>query len=316
MFPQTTDNERNGTAGKAKDNSRLGALLADQLSFLGSSTSARSTLLMGLMFLAGIGWIMMKGRETKTYRPDETNADKELLISGWLAETKKNAAAEKFLSDSRISELSLGVDEVRQKQIPVDDLSKNPYAALHFPEEIYPLMINQWRVAKVEIAQEKNSRRQILETVMEKDQFAEANPPDTRSPKVIQAIEVNRNAMVEDLARIQAREQVMAQSGLDAIFKMKTLLADARNDGESNGYEQQQEELANNLAKEEAEKELAESVERLKLQSILWGEVASAMISGQLVDEGQTVEGWAVVKIHNTEVVLQRQNQRCVLKIR
>ncbi|HDY65658.1 MAG TPA: hypothetical protein ENH84_05455 [Phycisphaerae bacterium] len=122
--------------------------------------------------------------------------------------------------------------------------------------------------------------------------------------------------MIEDLARIQAQGDAMAQHKVEAMSKMRTLLADARKGGVLDDTKRKEGELANNLAEEEAGKKLAESVERLELQSILRGDVASAMISGQLVDEGQTVDGWAVVEIHNTEVVLQKQNQRHVLKIR
>ena len=316
MFPQTSDNNRHGAAGEAKDKSHLGAFVAGWLSFLGSNASARSTVLMVVMFLVGAGWVMMKSKETRVYRPDETNVEKELLVSSWLMETKKNAAAEKHLSDFRGKEFLLAIDDVRQKQIPVDELSKNPYAFLHFPEEIYPIMINQWESTKSEIGQKRESRRQVIETLMEKEQFAEANPPDGRSSKVTQAIRVNRNAMIEDLAWIQAQGDAMAQCEIEAMSKMRTLLADARNGGVLDDTKQKEGELANNLAEEEAGKKLAESVERLELQSILRGDVASAMISGQLVDEGQTVDGWAVVEIHNTEVVLQKQNQRHVLKIR
>ena len=122
--------------------------------------------------------------------------------------------------------------------------------------------------------------------------------------------------MIEYLARTEAQEEARGRYEVEAAAKMKSLLADAR-DGMSDSARRRGEGLARKLAEEEARKKMAQSVGRLELQSILQGDVnSSAVISGQLVDEGQTVDGWAVVEIHNTEVVLQKQNYKHVLKIR
>jgi len=58
-------------------------------------------------------------------------------------------------------------------------------------------------------------------------------------------------------------------------------------------------------------------VDQLHLQSILKGrDGAVAMISNNLLREGQTIEGWKVVKIQPREVILSGNGRRYVLKMR
>ena len=268
-------------------------------------------MLLGAMFLLGAGWIAMKSGGTKVYRPDEQSLQNELLVNAWLADAKKNTAARER-DDYRSTVVSLAIDDVRQKQVPVAELSKNPYAFLHFPKELYPLMIDRWRNVKGKIGRDKDLHSAVLTMLLEKEQFAKASQRGKQLPKTHLA---TQNAMIEYLARTQAQEEARGRYEVEAAAKMKFLLADAR-DGMSDSAKQGKQGLARKLVEEEARKKVARSAGRLELQSILQGDDASAVISGQLVDQGQTVGGWAVVEIHNTEVVLQKQNYKHVLKIR
>ena len=58
------------------------------------------------------------------------------------------------------------------------------------------------------------------------------------------------------------------------------------------------------------------AVERLQLQSILKGPNGSvAMISNNLLTEGQMIEGWKIVKIQPREVILSGNGRQYVLKM-
>ena len=66
-----------------------------------------------------------------------------------------------------------------------------------------------------------------------------------------------------------------------------------------------------------AEAQAMESVNKLQLQSILMGSHgATAMISNNLLTEGQTIVGWKVSEIRSREVILTRGNKTYVLKMR
>jgi len=66
-----------------------------------------------------------------------------------------------------------------------------------------------------------------------------------------------------------------------------------------------------------AEAQAMESVSKLQLQSILMGSHgATAMISNNLLTEGQAIVGWKVSKIRTREVILTRGNKTYVLKMR
>ncbi|MCK5557660.1 MAG: hypothetical protein KAJ01_04745, partial [Candidatus Hydrogenedentes bacterium] len=170
MPTQAPDTDRSGTTPQAKGNSRSGTF-ADQLSALRSKVPY-NTMLLGVMFLLGAGWIAMKSGETKVYRPDEQSLQNKLLVNTWLADAKKNTAA-RGRDDYRSTVVSLAIDDVRQKQVPVAELSKNPYAFLHFPKELYPLMIDRWRNVKNKIGRDKELHSELLTMLLEKEQFAE-----------------------------------------------------------------------------------------------------------------------------------------------
>lgn len=56
-------------------------------------------------------------------------------------------------------------------------------------------------------------------------------------------------------------------------------------------------------------------IDGLRLQSVLLGNPASAMISGSMVNEGQTIQGWKIVKIEAGRVVLQWKDRQYVLRM-
>jgi hypothetical protein len=56
-------------------------------------------------------------------------------------------------------------------------------------------------------------------------------------------------------------------------------------------------------------------IDGLRLQSVLLGNPASAMISGSMVNEGQTLQGWKIVKIEASRVVLQWKDRQYVLRM-
>ena len=65
-----------------------------------------------------------------------------------------------------------------------------------------------------------------------------------------------------------------------------------------------------------AQSEALDAVRRLRLQSVMAGpRGATAMVSNNLLAEGQSINGWTVVKIKPTEVVLQWNDQQYVLKM-
>ncbi len=55
-------------------------------------------------------------------------------------------------------------------------------------------------------------------------------------------------------------------------------------------------------------------VDHLRLEAILMGASPSAMISGQLLTEGQMIDKWRVIEISPGRVVLQWQDRKHVLK--
>jgi hypothetical protein len=60
-----------------------------------------------------------------------------------------------------------------------------------------------------------------------------------------------------------------------------------------------------------------ESVKTMELQSVLMGaHGAVAVISNNMLTEGQTFQGWTVVKIHPKEVLLTWREQKRVLKMK
>lgn len=58
----------------------------------------------------------------------------------------------------------------------------------------------------------------------------------------------------------------------------------------------------------------APPVEHLRLEAVLMGTTPSAMISGQLLSEGQMIDKWRVIEIAPSRVVLQWQDRKYVLK--
>jgi len=70
---------------------------------------------------------------------------------------------------------------------------------------------------------------------------------------------------------------------------------------------------------DEGAKELSEAmvaVRDLRLQSVLIGKSgATAIISNNLLSEGQTIQGWTVSKIQAREVLLVWKDQKFVLKM-
>ncbi|HAU36609.1 MAG TPA: hypothetical protein DCX07_02690 [Phycisphaerales bacterium] len=68
--------------------------------------------------------------------------------------------------------------------------------------------------------------------------------------------------------------------------------------------------------KDLAQEQAMEAVRQLTLQSVLVGSHgATAMVSNNLLTEGQTISGWKVEKIRPDEVVLTWKNQKHVLRI-
>lgn len=62
--------------------------------------------------------------------------------------------------------------------------------------------------------------------------------------------------------------------------------------------------------------EAMKDVEQLRLQSVLTGSHgAMAMISNNLLTEGQTIKGWTVVEIHPRHVILKWNERQYVLKM-
>jgi len=61
--------------------------------------------------------------------------------------------------------------------------------------------------------------------------------------------------------------------------------------------------------------EPAPKIDDLQLQSIMVGGNSCAMISGNLVTDGQCIRGWTVVEIKDDRVILQWKDQKCVLKM-
>ncbi|HDY65042.1 MAG TPA: hypothetical protein ENH84_02260, partial [Phycisphaerae bacterium] len=266
MPTQAPDTDPSETTPQAKENSRSGAF-ADQFSILRSKTS-RNTMLLGVMFLLGAGWIAMKSGKTKVYSPDEQSLQNELLVNTWLADAKKNPASSKGRDDYRSTVVSLTIGDVRRKQVPVAELSKNPYAFLHFPKDLYPLMIDRWKNVKDKIGREKALYLEVLTMLLEKEQFAKTSKQGGELPKTHL---VTQNSMIEYLAKTQAQEEAWGRYEVYAADKMKLLLADAR-DGMSDSAKQGKQGLARKLAEEEAWKEIVRSAERLELQSILQGD--------------------------------------------
>ncbi|HOF19416.1 MAG TPA: hypothetical protein PK082_10945, partial [Phycisphaerae bacterium] len=68
--------------------------------------------------------------------------------------------------------------------------------------------------------------------------------------------------------------------------------------------------------KDLAQEQALDAVRQLTLQSVLVGtHGATAMVSNNLLTEGQTISGWKVEKIRPDEVVLTWKNQKHVLRI-
>jgi len=60
----------------------------------------------------------------------------------------------------------------------------------------------------------------------------------------------------------------------------------------------------------------SDAVKQLRLQSVLKGPTESvAMVSNNLLTEGQLINGWTVKKIESNRVILERQNQVHVLEM-
>lgn len=59
----------------------------------------------------------------------------------------------------------------------------------------------------------------------------------------------------------------------------------------------------------------APPLEGIRLQSVLLGNPASAMISGNMVNEGQTLRGWKVEKILRDRVILRWNDQQYILRM-
>lgn len=67
---------------------------------------------------------------------------------------------------------------------------------------------------------------------------------------------------------------------------------------------------------EKAEAEALEDVKMLQLQSILTGaNGATAMISNNLLTEGQKIQGWTVTKIEADRVILQFKERQHILRL-
>lgn len=131
-----------------------------------------------------------------------------------------------------------------------------------------------------------------------------------------------KTATVVDTFYYEARQRQVPLETLTAnpfAFKAPTAADSVVQQAAQQASQQAQAAMSARAAEESYAKQKAKQLSaagKLQLQSVLAGaKGATAMISNNLLVEGQQIEGWTIVSIRAREVVMKWQNETCVLKM-